>query len=252
MHLENSTKQLTFTQKLSCVIPILYSIPIAQRVISLPHISNKKGYSALKLYDQTIEDASAALTLNPNYSKALRRRAHAYEEKGNHSDALVDWTATCIIEEFKNVDSTNAVQRVLRQIAEDKASILLQDKSRNTLASSSFVTAYLTAFHPLPRPVLPENANEGDLALQKGFELMDNAQFKESADEFEKAVKLECVNLTTALNYFGTFSFIRGDSKDAMEAFNKALEIDPNQSQILVKRASVHMDSGTTPLNPKS
>jgi tetratricopeptide (TPR) repeat protein len=78
------------------------------------------GYAALKQHDKTIEDASSALALNPDYSKALRRRAHAYEETNQDEQALSDWTAACIVEEFKFQDCTNSVQRVLKRLAETK------------------------------------------------------------------------------------------------------------------------------------
>jgi mitochondrial import receptor subunit TOM70 len=200
----------------------------------------------LKQHEKTIEDASAALVLNPDYSKALRRRAHAYEETNQDAAALSDWTAACIIEEFKSQDCTNAVQRVLKRLADTKAAERLRTKPRK-LPSPNFVLAYLSSFRPKAWPALPETPSEGDRALQRAFEAVDNAEFNEASDEFDKAIKLGCKELPLALNYSGTFAFIRGDPDAAIADFNRSLELDPNQSQVLAKRASVHMEKGTIP-----
>jgi mitochondrial import receptor subunit TOM70 len=181
--------------------------------------------------------------LNPDYSKALRRRAHAYEELHRDTEALSDWTAACIVEEFKYQDCTTAVQRVLKRLADTKAAEKLKVKSRK-LPSSGFVLAYLSSFRPKPWPALPEKPSEGDLALQEAFKCVDAAEFNEASDLFDKAVRLECRDLPLALNYTGTFSFIRGDPDAAIEDFNRSLELNSKQAQVWAKRASVQMEKG--------
>jgi mitochondrial import receptor subunit TOM70 len=244
---ESSRKQWNYTQKQSCVIQTQSTTPTAQHVSSpslFPPFLTCVGYAALKQHDKTIEDASAALSLNPDYSKALRRRAHAYEELGRDTEALSDWTAACIVEEFKFSDCTEAVQRVLKRLAETKASERLSQKSRK-LPSPNFVLAYLSSFRPKPWPTVLEEG-EGNIALKKAFEFVDRAEFNEASDEFDTAIKLGCQYLPLALNYSGTFAFIRGDPDAAIVDFNKSLDLDPNQSQVWAKRASVHMEKGTT------
>jgi import receptor subunit TOM70 len=202
-------------------------------------------YAALKQHDKTIADASAALALNPDYSKALRRRAHAYEEIGHDAEALSDWTAACIVEEFKFNDGTTAVQRVLKRLADTKAADRLANRPRK-LPSASFVLAYLSSFRPKTVPQLPENPSEGDYAFQRAMQFVENAEFNEASDEFDTAIRLGCKELPLALNYSGTFSFIRGDTDIAIEEFNKSLALEPNQSQVWAKRASVMMEKGTS------
>jgi len=244
---ETSMKQSISTQKQSCVTQTPYSTPTAQPVPPPTPRHHKiltfLGYAALKQHDKTIEDASAALSLNPDYSKALRRRAHAYEETNQDEQALSDWTAACIVEEFKFQDCTNSVQRVLKRLAETKAAAILANKSRK-LPSPNFVLAYLSSFRPKPWPPVPETPGEGDKALQRAFEKVDNAEFDEASEEFDEAIRLGCKYLPLALNYSGTFAFIRGDPDTAINDFNRSLEIDPNQSQVWAKRASVHMEKG--------
>jgi mitochondrial import receptor subunit TOM70 len=239
---ENSMKQSNSTRRQSCVMQTQYFILIVQHVQSPQfHLPLTSGYAALKQHEKTIEDASAALALNPDYSKALRRRANAYEEIGHDAQALSDWTAVCIIEEFKFTDSTSAVQRVLKRLADTKAAELLGHKPRK-LPSPNFVLAYLSSFRPKLWPAVPESPGEGDLALQRAFEFIDQAEFNEAADEVDTAIRLGCKYLPLAFNYSGTFAFIRGDTDVAIAEFNKSLDLDPNQSQVWAKRASVHME----------
>ena len=198
----------------------------------------------MKQHERTIEDATAALALNPDYSKALRRRANAYEETNRDAEALSDWTAACIVEEFKFQDCTNAVQRVLRHLSDTKAAEHLANRSRK-LPSPNFVLAYLSSFRPKPWPPLAENPGEGDYVLQEAFRHVDNHEFDEASDAFDKAIELGVKeNLSIALNYSGTFAFIRGDPDTAIEDFNKSLALDENQPQVWAKRASVQMEKG--------
>ena len=63
------------------------------------------AYNILSDYDKVVEDTTAAISMNPEYVKALNRRAHAYEHLGFLSEALLDYTASCIIDSFRNENS---------------------------------------------------------------------------------------------------------------------------------------------------
>lgn len=106
--------------------------------------------------------------------------------------------------------------------------------------------AYLSSFRPKPWPALPENPSEGDHALQEAFRKVDEAEFNDASELFDKAVQVGCQDLPIALNYTGTFSFIRGDPEAAIADFNRSLELNPKQSQVWAKRASVQMEKGTS------
>ena len=65
-----------------------------------------------------LRDCSAALELNPRYTKALQRRARAAEFLQDLDLALEDYTAICIIETFNNPESLTVVDRLLKQIGQ--------------------------------------------------------------------------------------------------------------------------------------
>lgn len=43
----------------------------------------------------------------------------------------------------------------------------------------------------------------------------------------------------------GTFTFLMGNPKDALEDFNKAIEVDGTYLQTYIKRASIYMEQGS-------
>ena len=111
--------------------------------------------------------------------------------------------------------------------------------------------AYLSSFRPKAWPALPENPGEGDTVLHEAFKHVDAAEFNEASAKFDQAVQLGCRELPLALNYTGTFAFIRGDPDAAIADFNRSLDLNPKQAQVWAKRASVQMEKGTT-FNKKS
>lgn len=57
-----------------------------------------------------------ALELNPRYTKALQRRAKAFEQTGDLAQCLEDITAVCILEAFQNQSSIVQADRVLKAL----------------------------------------------------------------------------------------------------------------------------------------
>ena len=78
-------------------------------------------------WDKVIEDTTAAINLDNEYVKALNRRANAYEQVDRNSEALLDYTASCIIDGFRNEASAQSVERLLKKVAEVR---LIRSKSR--------------------------------------------------------------------------------------------------------------------------
>ena len=109
--------------------------------------------------------------------------------------------------------------------------------------------AYLQSFRPRPWPPLQGELDEGDSALKTAFEAVDAMEFDRASDAFEEAIRLGCQYMPLALNYSGTFAFIRGDADVAIAEFNKSLDLDPNQAQVWAKRASVQMEKCKHPLS---
>lgn len=209
-------------------------------------------YNAMSDWEKVIEDTTAAINLDPEYVKALNRRANAYEQSEKYSEALLDYTASCIIDGFRNDQSAQAVERLLKKVAETKASVILKAKDQR-LPSPTFISNYLQSFRPKD---LPEGLNESaDLAdesgkwyLRKGLLAMQQRTsegYQEANQAFEKAIEVGDLADAEAFAYNmrGTFHYLRGDT-DSLDDMTKAIELDPSLIQSYVKRASMHLEAG--------
>lgn len=191
--------------------------------------------------------------MNPEYIKALNRRAHAYEHLGFLSEALLDYTASCIIDSFQNEGTAQSVERLLKKVAEKKGRAILAGK-KNRLPSATYVSNYLQSFRPYPLPAgleesteLDENTGKGQ--LQRGL----IALTKKTAEAYETASKAfkEAIELgdlgeheAYALSMQATFLYLEGDLVKALEDLNKAIELRPSLTQAHIKRASMHLEAG--------
>ncbi|KAI8630008.1 mitochondrial precursor protein [Xylariaceae sp. FL1651] len=211
-------------------------------------------YNALSEWEKVVEDTTAAVNLDPLYVKALNRRANAYEHLEKYSESLLDFTASCIIDEFRNENSAASVEKLLKKVAEQKAEDILKTKSPNKLPSPTFVSNYIQSFREKPRPAGLEDSVElsddtGKGQLQSGLQAMDKKThegYEEAATAFERALELGDLGEYEAIAYNlrGTFRCLRGSQELALDDMNKSIELDSTMTQSYVKRASMHLEMG--------
>jgi import receptor subunit TOM70 len=210
-------------------------------------------YNALGDWDKVIEDTTAAINLDSEYVKALNRRANAYEHLEKYSEALLDFTASCIIDGFKTESSAQAVERLLKKVAESKGKAILASKEKR-LPSPTFVTNYLQSFRAKPAPAglessveLPEDSGKGQLQLGlRSLEKRTADGYEEAARAFDKALELGDLgeHEAYAYNMRGTFRYLRGENLEALSDLTKSVELKPSLTQSFIKRASMHLELG--------
>ncbi|KAL8243936.1 hypothetical protein R6Q59_010194 [Mikania micrantha] len=210
-------------------------------------------YNALSDWNKVVEDTTAAIAMDAEYVKALNRRAHAYEHLGMFSEALLDYTASCIIDQFKNEKSAESVERLLKKVAEKKGKAILANKT-NKLPSATFVSNYLQSFRPRSAiPGLEENRdideNTGIGQLQRGLIAMDKktgAGYEEASKCFKKAIELGDLGTheAFALNMRATFEYLEGNTERALADLTSAVEKEPSLTQAYIKRASMQLELG--------
>lgn len=218
------------------------------------YFSNRAAcHNALAQWEQVVADTTAALKLDPHYVKALNRRANAYDQLSRYSDALLDFTASCIIDGFRNEQSAQAVERLLKKFAENKAKEVLETKPPK-LPSSTFVGNYLQSFRSKPRPEgledsveLSEETGLGQMQLGlKHLESKTGTGYEEAAAAFKKALDLGELGAHEALAYNlrGTFHCLMGKHEEALADLSKSIELDPAMTQSYIKRASMNLELG--------
>jgi import receptor subunit TOM70 len=210
-------------------------------------------YNALGQWDKVIEDTTAAINLDNEYVKALNRRANAYEHLEKYSEALLDFTASCIIDGFRNEASAQAVERLLKKVAEAKGKAILAGKDKR-LPSPTFVTNYLQSFRARPPPdgleegvELPEDIGKGQLQLGlRSMAKKTSDGYEEAAAAFDKALILGDLGDLEAFAYNmrGTFRYLRGENHEALSDLTKSVDLKPSLTQSFIKRASMHLELG--------
>ena len=210
-------------------------------------------YNALGNWEKVVEDTTAAINLDNEYVKALNRRANAYEHLEKYSEALMDYTASCIIDGFKNEGSAQSVERLLQKVAKAKGAAILEGKEKK-LPSPTFVTNYLQSFRPRPPPQGLEDTAEvddesGKGKLRTGLQAMDKKTgdgYEEASAAFSKALELGELgeHEAFAYNMRGTFRYLRGENNDALEDLTRSVELQPTLTQSYIKRASMHLELG--------
>jgi import receptor subunit TOM70 len=210
-------------------------------------------FNAKGEWDKVIEDTTAAISLDNEYVKALNRRANAYEHLEKYSEALLDFTASCIIDGFKTESSAQAVERLLKKVAEAKGKAILASKEKR-LPSPTFVTNYLQSFRARPAPAgleaaieLPEDSGLGQLQLGlRSMEKKTGDGYEEASASFDKALELNDLgeHEAFAYNMRGTFRYLRGENLEALGDLTKSVELQPSLTQSFIKRASMHLELG--------
>ena len=209
-------------------------------------------WNAMSNWPKVIEDTTAAINLDPEYVKALNRRANAYEQEERFSEALLDYTASCIIDQFRDEKSAQSVERLLKKVAEAKAKAIMEGKEKK-LPSPTFVSNYLQSFRAKPMPEgLDDTANldeeRGPAYLRKGLQAIQHRTgegYAEASSAFDQAIEAGRLGKfeAWAYNMRGTFRYLKGENDAALSDLNKSLELDPALVQSYVKRASMHLES---------
>ncbi|OQN98614.1 Mitochondrial import receptor subunit tom70 [Cryoendolithus antarcticus] len=229
----------------------LYGQAILCKADAVFYSNRAACWNAMSNWEKVIEDTTAAINIDPEYVKALNRRANAYEQESMFSEALLDYTASCIIDQFRNEASAQSVERLLKKLAESKAKTILEGKTKK-LPSPTFVSNYLQSFRARDLPEGLDDAADlseesGPWYLRKGLQAIQHKTgegYTEASEAFDQAISIGGLDSheAYAYNMRGTFRYLKGDNDAALDDLNRSIELDPSLVQSYVKRASMHLE----------
>lgn len=207
------------------------------------------GHSHLGDQEATIRDCSDALRLQPDYMKALTRRAAAHHVLGGREhllEAVIDYTAASVLGRFEDQNTAQTLERTLQELAKLTADEMMATKEPS-MPSTTFISAFLDAFRPVPLPSLPADPSQGDRTLLMALEATAAHDYAHAMTLMHEAVEQGPSTpqlQARALNMRSTFAFISGRSPEALDDLDSATDLDPDNTQSWVKKASVHMELG--------
>ncbi|KAJ7640366.1 hypothetical protein DFH06DRAFT_1137820 [Mycena polygramma] len=197
-------------------------------------------------HELVVQDCDEALKLDPNYVKALNRRAMALEALHRYIEALRDFTAATILDKFTNQSAAQSVERVLKKLTGEKSAEILKNREPR-LPSFTFISAYFAAFRARPLPELGDAPTTGDSTLLLALQALAAEDYPHAVSFVNEALAQEISSepiRAEALNLRGTFKFLTGDVEGAKADLQESIRISPSFTQSLVKVASVHMEQG--------
>ncbi|KAJ3108271.1 TOM (translocase of outer membrane) complex component [Phlyctochytrium planicorne] len=226
-----------------------YTRAISLKEDSVYYANRGACFANLGRHNEVIDDCTAALRLDTKYIKAIYRRAQAYTSLNDYEKALLDYTAICMLEEFKKESSIATTDRILKEIGKKKADEVLKTKVPS-LPSDTFVTAYMDSFRDtkgMARKVAELKSDiDADKTVANAYALILQAQWQKSMEvvsSFDFAALSEAYK-SFAYNLAGTFAFLRGEIEKAEEYLNLALKHNEKDVNAIIKKSSICMEKG--------
>lgn len=206
------------------------------------------AYEQLQNWGAVIKDCTNAIECNPGYTKALVRRAKAYEQQKDLSKALEDITAACIVDQFQNKTTLVMADRILRELGQQHGREAMKSK-KEIYPSKQFIDSYFSSFtnDPVRKLVVvssePKGFIKAKILFDKGeYEAVVTACTEEiESSESESDYKLEALVLRgTMYNLIACYD----EAKQDLDAVIELETADKRlRSNALIKRASLAMQT---------
>lgn len=241
----------------------LYTKAIAAQPMAVFFSNRAACYSNLSRPRDVIEDCNKALELEPEYVKALSRRANAekalgtgldpesrsddFEEKTNFLfRALLDFTAVTLLTEFKDQTAARELEAVIHELSMLKTKETLRSREVR-LPSPVFLSAFFDAFRKRPLPELSDKATQGDQTVLMAYQALEARDYPHAFSLSNEAVEQDISDdhlRALALNLRGSFWFVVGRPAQSLECFDEAVKLSSEHGQTWIKKAAAHLESG--------
>ncbi|CDO96442.1 unnamed protein product [Kluyveromyces dobzhanskii CBS 2104] len=225
-----------------------YTLAISLKEDPVFYSNRSAAYVSVNNFEKVVEDTTAALNLKPDYSKCWLRRASAYENLGQFSDAMFDLSAVSLLGEY----SGQSVEQLLERNMNKQATKVLGEKLKDNqnkespLPSNTSLASFFGIFNPETSFDHYDNENEADVQLKEGLTNLYKCQTGcyELADEaFAKAAELYKAQLEAspendslkkkaaiAFEHVGIFKFFKNDPISAHINLEESLSLNPRPS----------------------
>lgn len=201
-------------------------------------------FMGLQQYEKVIDEATKGLELKPEYLKLIVRRASAYEKLENYKEALFDFSSALILANLSDATLNESVERVLKEYSTESATEVFKTRAK-TLPPQVFINSFFQSFGVIEIPEEIRDAEEGsgDALIKAGIEAIHKYEYKESLENFEKAIEKEANHASIAYAYKACYEFLSNQNEEALDDINKSLDLEPSYLAHII-RSSLFLDSG--------
>lgn len=240
-----------YDQAISMYDKAIEECPITDKIDLATFYQNRAAaYEQLGAWSKVIDDCTKALELNQKYTKALQRRARAYEKAEDYERSLEDITAVCILQSFSVQSSLVHADRVLKALGLRHAKEILVNR-KAVKPSKHFVKNYFASF--LHDPIVHMSVSSGD-GPPRGFVKAKLAFDRQEYDEIIPACTEEIESANDDTGYRNAATLLRATFNvitGRFEAANKDLGYLLSQEDLdkrmkvnaLIKLASLEMQT---------
>jgi Tfp pilus assembly protein PilF len=181
--------------------------------------------------------------MHPEYTKAIVRRAQAYEATSQYQLSLNDYVCGFFLAESNHQTASLGIERTIKVLAAEQAA---GEALPNQLEhiSVSYALHYVNCFEKVTLPSDESDDNEADKKVREAIKLIDDNKFSEAHKLLQSAAQADTKFMVEALNLRCMFDIIVKDWDSANEGLKKALEIDPSHVQCRIKQSNILTETG--------
>lgn len=238
-----------------------YTLAISLKEDPVFYSNRSAAYVSINNFEKVVEDTTAALKLKPDYSKCWLRRASAYENLGNFSEAMFDLSAVSLLGEY----SGQSVEQLLERNMNKQATKVLGEKLKENqgkesqLPSNTSLASFFGIFDPVTTFDDYDEENEADVVLKDALVDLFKSQtgcYEVADEKFTKAAELYRSQLeespdneslktkaAIALEHVGIFKFFKNDPITAHINLEESLSLHP-RSSTYIYMALIMADKG--------
>lgn len=248
-----------FKEAIECYTKSIEEYPRNHPDLSLAFSNRAAARLNIDELEEALEDCDMALKINPKFIKALDRKSRILEKMSLTSSALSSAIAASLIDDFKTQSLISHVEELVKDISSSEASEIIETRDRDGieacydgLDSIWNIRHFLHSF-PLQWQQIKSLAS---LKAPKDswpyfYGLLVEDSFQKANDLLEELMKDNSSEMVTsasgiseALEWKGTFLYLRGHFISAKECFKSAVERDDTRISVLIKLATTNLELG--------
>lgn len=241
-----------------------YALEVKQDPVYYSNIS--ACYVALKDMEKVVENTTKALELKPDYSKALLRRASAYEALERYPDAMFDLSVLSLSGDFSGASIEPMLERNLNRQAlkvlkekigdpeADPAEALTVATQKQQLPSDTSMASFFGIFKPEVSFDNYDETSEADKTLLRALKELYSATadgYLDADNDFTAADVLYEAEVkdnasdelkhkyAIALEYVGIFKFLKNDLAGAQEKIQQSIDLHPRVNSYIYMALTV-------------